>query len=258
MTGSKTARLRLSERPDPLGFKAIALFTPGGDLVYCIDRQKQSRWHLDLCAVLQEQLALSEPPYFLLPAYTATLDRSIDPISGQIATLAEAYPRVLRFKALLNVLFGVESAPWKPVYNAANSCSQALIETYRPQFPQLWQNHNLVIQASRDGAEPEPEIPALEPTLDSPQEPLLFRLFVRGVETPQTEELLEVLCATFEGVLKQPYTLKVIDVAQHPEQAEADQIAVTPTLIRAWPTPVRRISGDLMSLQRLLIFLQTV
>lgn len=257
MTSLRTARSLRSERPDPAGFKAIALFTPGGDLVYCIDRQKQRRWHLDLCAVLQEQLALSEPPYFLLPAYTATLDRSIDPVSGQISTLAEAYPRVLRFKALLNVLFAVESAPWKPVYNAAGSCSQALIETYRAQFPQLWQNHNLIVQASREGPDLEPAIADLEPSLDAPQEPLLFRLFVSGVETAHTEELLEVLCATFEGVLKQPYTLKVIDVTQHPEQAEADQIAVTPTLIRAWPTPVRRIGGDLMSLQRLLLFLQT-
>ncbi|MDJ0558735.1 MAG: circadian clock protein KaiB, partial [Microcystis sp. M53599_WE4] len=30
-------------------FKGIALFTPGGDLIYCIDPDKQTHWHLNLC-----------------------------------------------------------------------------------------------------------------------------------------------------------------------------------------------------------------
>ncbi|MFM7558989.1 MAG: circadian clock protein KaiB, partial [Cylindrospermopsis raciborskii] len=56
----------------PQVFKGIALFTPGGDLIYCIDPSKQKRWHLHLCGVLQQILNLSEPPHFLVPCYTAT------------------------------------------------------------------------------------------------------------------------------------------------------------------------------------------
>ncbi|MBD0308780.1 MAG: circadian clock protein KaiB, partial [Microcoleus sp. T1-bin1] len=37
----------------------------------------------------------------------------------------------------------------------------------------------------------------------------------------------------------------VIDVLKHPEQAEADQISATPTLIKIWPKPVRRMVGEL-------------
>jgi circadian clock protein KaiB len=234
----------------PQVFKGIALFTPGGDLVYCLDSQKRSRWHLDLCATLQEQLALPDPPYFLLPAYTATVDRWIDPASGHLVTVAEAYPRVLRFRALLNLVFAIE-AQWQPVYTAPEASSPTLLETYRAQFPQLWEYHDLIIRADRS----QQIAPSLERV--APLETYAFRLFVSGSAAASTENLLQVLYANFEAVLKQPYTLKVIDVTQHPEQAEADQISVTPTLLRTQPMPARRISGDLTSRQRLVAFLQS-
>lgn len=239
-------------------FKGIALFTPGGDLVYCIDTQKQVRWHLDLCATLQEYLALPDPPYFLLPAYTATVDRWFEPNTGKIVTLAEAYPRALRFKTLLNVVFSLEAVRWQPIYTPPSSGSPTLLETYKAQFPQLWEHHDLVIQATRTFSEPaDAASDWVSPqTGPLPGESLAFRLFVNGSASTTTEDLLQVLYGTFESVLTQPYSLKVIDVTQHPEQAEADQISVTPTLVRAWPEPARRIAGDLTSLQRLLLFLQ--
>ncbi|MGL6284372.1 MAG: circadian clock KaiB family protein, partial [Microcoleaceae cyanobacterium] len=76
-------------------FKGIALFTPGGDLVYCIDPSKQSRWHLHLCAVLQDILGLPEPPHFLVPAYTATIDQWLDNRTNQIQVAAAIYPLVV-------------------------------------------------------------------------------------------------------------------------------------------------------------------
>lgn len=243
----------------PQAFKGIALFTPGGDLVYCLDTEKRARWHLDLCATLQEHFALSEPPYFLLPAYTATLDRWIDPVSQQPITLAEAYPQILRFQPLLNTVFALESVRWQPVYSSPAICSPTLIETYRPQFPQLWENHDLILRVKKAIA------PANIPySLPAPSSGLgesqtsTFRLFVNGAETVLTEELLRLLHEMFETVLKQPYTLKVIDVTQHPEQAEADQISVTPTLVRACPSPLKKLSGDLKTPQRVLSFLQAL
>ncbi|MBD0268344.1 MAG: circadian clock protein KaiB [Cyanobacteria bacterium Co-bin8] len=244
----------------PQVFKGIALFTPGGDLVYCLDKQKRTRWHLDLCATLQDQLALSDPPYFLLPSYTATVDRWIDPASGQLVMVAEAYPRVLRFRALLNAVFAVE-AQWQPVYTSPETGSPVLLEMHRAQFPQLWECHDLIVQADRGRLEPPSlAMPVMDQSLTNAPtsaEPLAFRLFVSGSAAASAENLLRVLYTTFESVLKQPYTLKLIDVTQHPEQAEADQISVTPTLVRVWPEPRRRIAGDLSSPRRLLAFLQT-
>ncbi|MCZ0902429.1 circadian clock KaiB family protein, partial [Microcoleus sp. HI-ES] len=71
-----------------------------------------------------------------------------------------------------------------------------------------------------------------------------MRLFVSG-SNPSTERTLETLHQFLEKCLDRPYTLKVIDVLKHPDQAEADQISATPTLIKFWPKPVRRIVGEL-------------
>lgn len=93
-------------------FKGIALFTPGGDLIYSIDPNKQGRWHSHLCAALQEILDLPEPPHFLVPCYTATIDHWLDPRTQQVQTFAEAYPAVIRHQAILNTLFSREELVW--------------------------------------------------------------------------------------------------------------------------------------------------
>ena len=234
-------------------FKGIALFTPGGDLVYCVDRSKQSRWHLQLCSVFQEILGLPEPPHFLVPCYTATLDRWLDPKTQTHKTVAEAAPFVLRHRALLNVLFG-EELTW----NAADTeevCDLAVISTYQKQFPQLWENHDLVIRYEK--VEPMPSKPgritaAWSPMIQETQpQGYVLRLFVAG-SSSGTERILRKLHDLLDKSLQQPYTLKVIDVQKHPDFAEADQVTATPTLMRVWPTPVKRIVGELDDAQAIL------
>jgi len=63
---------------------------------------------------------------------------------------------------------------------------------------------------------------------------------------------LQALHRVLEQSLSHPYTLKVIDVSQHPEQAELDQVSATPTLVKVYPRPVRRIVGDLENVDQLL------
>ncbi|HEY9655035.1 MAG TPA: circadian clock KaiB family protein, partial [Crinalium sp.] len=62
----------------------------------------------------------------------------------------------------------------------------------------------------------------------------------------------QALHRVLEQSLSHPYTLKVIDVSQHPEQAELDQVSATPTLVKVYPRPVRRIVGDLDNVDQLL------
>lgn len=99
-------KLNVNKLSKPQLFKGIALFTPGGDLMYCIDPNKQGRWHLNLCAALQEILDLPEPPHFLVPCYTATIDHWLNPRTQQVQIFAEAYPAVIRHQAVLNAIFG--------------------------------------------------------------------------------------------------------------------------------------------------------
>lgn len=249
--------------PDPAAaasFKGLALFTPGGDCVYCIDQRKHNHWHLDLCAALQTSLGLADPPYFLLPCFTATVDRWMDPTSHEIITVAEAYPRALRFQTLLNVLFNTDDLVWQPNYSHHEDCSVWVIESYHTTFPQLWEGHNLVMRVEATWVNPlglstapntgdDPlEAEATDPSDEIPH---LFKLFVSGADTAATEQMLRVLRNTLEATLSSPYTLHLIDVLTQPDQAEADLITATPTLIRVSPSPVRRIVGQWPSAQQL-------
>lgn len=237
----------------PTLFKGIALFTPGGDIVYCIDPNKQNRWHLHLCAALQELLGLSEPPHFLVPCYTATVDRWLDAATRQIRTVAEASPAVLRFQPLLNAIFATGDLEWTAVCPPEGVCDPRVLAAYRQQFPQLWETHELLVRYEQTApylaAISNPITPVVVPQ-PIPQGYVL-RLFVSGHSTV-TERVLQNLHALLEQCLNQPYTLKIIDVSQHPDQAEQDQVTATPTLVKAYPLPMRRVVGNLEHVDQLL------
>jgi circadian clock protein KaiB len=237
----------------PALFKGIALFTPGGDLIYCIDPSKQNRWHLHLCAALQELLGLPEPPHFLVPCYTATVDRWLDTATRQIRTVAEASPAVLRFQPLLNAIFATGNLEWTAASLPEGLCDPMVLATYRQQFPQLWETHELLVRYEQTApyleAIAEPAAPVTLPAT-APQG-YVFRLFVSGYSSA-TERTLQNLHALLEQCLSQPYTLKIIDVSQHPDQAECDQVTATPTLVKAYPLPMRRIVGNLDHVDQLL------
>ena len=48
------------------------------------------------------------------------------------------------------------------------------------------------------------------------------------------------------------YDLEVIDISQHPEHANPEEIAVTPTLIKQLPLPLCKIIGDLSDIELVL------
>lgn len=242
-------------------FKGIALFTPGGDLIYAIDPSKQGKWHTHLCVGLQELLGLSEPPHFLVPTYTATVDRWFDPESQQVQTIAEAYPAVMRYRTLLDTVFGLQGVNWKRVAWKEETCEPLIIESYRDRFPQLWQEHDLVVaydrlqQRNNENESNETEKEAI--ALVDPSVNYVLRLFVSG-NTMATEKTLQILHQLLENRLHSPYTLKVIDIFKHPEQAEINHVSAIPTLVRAWPHPVRRIVGEWEDLDRVLQVIRTV
>jgi circadian clock protein KaiB len=235
----------------PQLFKGIALFTPGGDLIYCIDPNKQGRWHLHLCAALQEILDLPEPPHFLVPCYTATIDHWLDPHTHHVRTFAEAYPSVIRHQALLNAIFGTDlvwqTAPWQE-----GLCDHMVLATYRSTFPQLWEDHDLIVNLDSSQAQVQSDIPMnLTQKLQLQAECYVLRLFVAG-HSLNTQRILQNLHALLERSLGYPYTMKVIDVLTNPEQAEIDQVSATPTLVKVWPQPIRRIVGDIDNVDKLL------
>jgi circadian clock protein KaiB len=249
------SKLNLDKLSKPQLFKGIALFTPGGDLIYCIDPSKQGRWHLHLCAALQEILDLPEPPHFLVPCYTATIDHWLNPRTQQVQIFAEAYPVVMRHQAVLNAIFGKgdlvwQSAPWQD-----GLCDRLVLSTYRTRFEQLWEDHDLIVRLDLADFPSQYQQPVIskEPVPANIQSPpgYVLRLFVAG-HSATTEKILQNLHESLERSLGYPYTLKVIDVLTNPEQAEINQVSATPTLVKVWPHPIRRIVGNLDDMDKLL------
>lgn len=80
----------------------------------------------------------------------------------------------------------------------------------------------------------------------------ILRLYIAGT-SPKAVVALENLKAICEEHLKGRYFLEVIDLLKHPQLAEGDQILATPTLVRALPTPIRKIIGNLANIERVLV-----
>jgi circadian clock protein KaiB len=234
--------------PDlPPTYKGLALFTPGGDLIYCIDPSKKEHWHVQLCTAFQQVLGLSEAPLFLSDSYTAVIDRWIDPDTQSIQIAAEVKPRVWRYRPLLQAIFNTPMPQWQLDTTPSIYWEDAMVETYRSQFPQLWEHHNIVLRLDHLASFQYAAVPDAPTTLSG----YVLRLFVNG-QSKATIQALESLHHLLEQTLNCPYTLKIVDVQQHPEIAEKDQITATPTLIKAWPPPVRRLIGTLDQKDRIL------
>ena len=75
-------------------------------------------------------------------------------------------------------------------------------------------------------------------------EKLTLRLYLAG-ESPLSRlaraNLLEICRDHLEG----RYELEMIDVFEDPLRPIQDKVHLTPTLVRVFPTPTRRIVGDL-------------
>lgn len=72
----------------------------------------------------------------------------------------------------------------------------------------------------------------------------LLKLFITGT-TPKCIRAIQNIRAICEADLDGCYQLQVVDLYQHPEQASSEQILVTPTLVKTYPLPTRKLVGDL-------------
>ena len=79
-----------------------------------------------------------------------------------------------------------------------------------------------------------------------------LRLYVAGATDRSRQAILRArqLCET---ELNGHYDLEVIDVYQQPILARDGQIVATPTLVRDFPRPVRRLIGNLSNAPHLFV-----
>ena len=82
-------------------------------------------------------------------------------------------------------------------------------------------------------------------------DPYVLRLFVTGASTNSLRAISNIrqLC---EKHLPGRYTLEIIDVYQQKEIAESEQIIALPLLIKSYPSPERRLIGDMSDTEKVL------
>lgn len=81
-----------------------------------------------------------------------------------------------------------------------------------------------------------------------------FRLFVAG-RSARSLQAIANLRRIGDERLHGRYQLEIVDVVQDPDSAERARVLTTPTVVRDAPDPVRRATGDLSDLERVLLAL---
>lgn len=79
-----------------------------------------------------------------------------------------------------------------------------------------------------------------------------LRLYVAG-QTAKSIVALNNLKRVCESHLAGHYEIEVIDLKENPRLAAGDQILAIPTLVRRLPTPLKRIIGDLLNTEKVLV-----
>jgi circadian clock protein KaiB len=79
-----------------------------------------------------------------------------------------------------------------------------------------------------------------------------LRLYVAG-QTPKSITAIANLRRLCEQHLRNDYRIEVVDLLEHPQLAQGDQILAIPTLVRKLPAPMRKIIGDLSNAERVLV-----
>jgi circadian clock protein KaiB len=77
-------------------------------------------------------------------------------------------------------------------------------------------------------------------------------LYIAG-KTQKSIRAIENIRKYCEEHLKDSYTLEIIDLKDHPQLAEGEQIIATPTLIKKLPDPIKILVGDLSDKEKVLV-----
>lgn len=78
----------------------------------------------------------------------------------------------------------------------------------------------------------------------------VFQLYITGA-TPNSSRAITNLKDVFEHLLNKKYELEIIDIYQHPELAQKENIIALPLLIKKHPLPERRLIGDMSDTAKL-------
>lgn len=79
-----------------------------------------------------------------------------------------------------------------------------------------------------------------------------FRLYITG-KTPKYDEIVKNLQKLLEEEFDGQYSLETISIIENPLLAVSNMIFATPTLIKVYPPPIRKIVGDMSNRNQVLV-----
>jgi circadian clock protein KaiB len=88
----------------------------------------------------------------------------------------------------------------------------------------------------------------------APPGPLLLRLYVAG-ESPNSLRAIANLQAIWRTYLAERCQIEIVDILEEPLRLFADGVLVTPTLVKASPSPAWKMVGDLNETAKVLLAL---
>lgn len=78
-----------------------------------------------------------------------------------------------------------------------------------------------------------------------------FRLYVAG-DGPNSVQAIANLAALCEAHLPERHEIELVDILREPRKALADNVMMTPLLVKMSPVPIRKIVGTLSRLEPVL------
>lgn len=79
-------------------------------------------------------------------------------------------------------------------------------------------------------------------------------LYIAG-DTASSQQAIVNLKRICDQALRGQCEMSIVDVYTHPEIAEREHIIATPTLVRCYPLPRRRVIGDLSDIAKVIAIL---
>jgi len=86
---------------------------------------------------------------------------------------------------------------------------------------------------------------------------LVLRLYVAGSAPNSLRAIANARALCAEHFVATRHELEIVDLLLHPEQAMADGVIVTPTLVRLSPLPARKVIGNLSDSKQVLLVLNS-
>lgn len=80
----------------------------------------------------------------------------------------------------------------------------------------------------------------------------ILKLFITG-RSSRSENAIRTLQSLCSQDLGGQFELEIVDVLEHPEEAEERHILATPTVVKELPCPIRKVIGDLTDKDKVLL-----